>query len=355
MKRPDADLIRRLIKSKALDNRGLKFGGTVRDRSHGGWSLEKVFGLPYFYLSYKNMNEFDFATGDDLPSADDGTLLGNPVRVLENRGNSADLVRSYASGAEFVYDEFVLSAKSDIQLEHPDSYVETAPVNYWGIVKAFHDHTNFSDAITLFIEYPSAPKQVLVWEGWAESRQAVEPDGRSVDKIEMVMSPDYKRHMEIWHKKLLGYGAISGEGGFDQFISGLTDQTSHWYLFICRLMGHIKYGDKHVVEVTPTPDKLAKAKRNPANRKRPWNKASGPHVLLLDRMPTGKTESTGTHASPKPHRRRGHWKTLSHPRFRHHPQYQKKIYVKPSFVGERQVTYEGNVYRLVEPLDTTAC
>ena len=183
MKRPDADLIRRLIKSKALDNRGLKFGGTVRDRSHGGWSLEKVFGLPYFYLSYKNMNEFDFATGDDLPSADDGTLLGNPVRVLENRGNSADLVRSYASGAEFVYDEFVLSAKSDIQLEHPDSYVETAPVNYWGIVKAFHDHTNFSDAITLFIEYPSAPKQVLVWEGWAESRQAVEPDGRSVGHV----------------------------------------------------------------------------------------------------------------------------------------------------------------------------
>ena len=351
MKRPDADLIRRLIKANMLDDRGFGDYGCPKEN----WTLDRVLGLPYFYLSYKKMEEFNFDTDGGLPDAPDGTLLGNPVRVLENRGNSADLVRSYASGAEFVYDEFVLSAKSDIELEHPVSYVETAPFNYWGIVKAFHDHTNFSDAITLFIEYPSAPKQVLVWEGWAESRQAVEPDGRSVDKIEMVMSPDYKRHMEIWHKKLLGYGAISGEGGFDQFISGLTDQTSHWYLFICRLMGHIKYGDKHVVEVTPTPDKLAKAKRNPANRKRPWNKASGPHVLLLDRMPTGKTESTGTHASPKPHRRRGHWKTLSHPRFRHHPQYQKKIYVKPSFVGERQVTYEGNVYRLVEPLDTTAC
>lgn len=355
MKRPDADLIRRLVKSGALANRGLKFGGSVRDRSQGGWSLEKVFGLPYFYLSYKNMEEFDFTAGDDLPDADDGTLLGNPIKVIEKKHDGVDVVRSYAAGAEFVYDEFVLSAKSDIQLEHPDSSIETAPVNYWGVVKAFHDHTNFSDAITLFIEYPKAPKQVLVWEGWAESRQAVEPDGRSIQKIEMVMSPDYKRNMEIWHQRLLDCGAISGKGGFDQFISGLTNQTAQWYLFICKLMSHIKYGDKHVVEVTPTPDKLEKAKRNPVNRKRPWAKSSGPNILLLDRMPTEKTESTGTHASPKPHRRRGHWKTLSHPRFRHHPQYQKKIYVKPSFVGERQVTYEGNIYRLVEPLEDIAC
>ena len=114
---------------------------------------------------------------------------------------------------------------------------------------------------------------------------------------------------------------------------------------------YLKYGDRHAVEVLPNPEKLAKSKRNPANRTRPWNTASGPHVLLLDRMPTTQKPKTGTHASPKPHRRRGHWKTLSHPRYRHHPQYQKKIYVKPSFVGPRQTKYEGNIYRLVQPLE----
>ena len=353
MKRPDADLIRRLIKANMLDDRGFGDYGCPNEN----WTLDRVLGLPYFYLSYKKMEEFNFDTDGGLPDAPDGTLLGNPVRVLENRGNSADLVRSYASGAEFVYDEFVLSAKSEIQLGFPDASVETVSVNYWGVITPSNhpDHRTCGDAIVLFIDYPEAPRQTFVWEGWTESRQTVEPDGGIVETIEMVMTPEYKEAMTKWHQGLLNHGAISGEGGFDQFISGLTNQAAHWYLFICRLMGHIKYGDKHVVEVTPTPDKLAKAKRNPANRKRPWNKASGPHVLLLDRMPTGKTESTGTHASPKPHRRRGHWKTLSHPRFRHHPQYQKKIYVKPSFVGERQVTYEGNVYRLVEPLDTTAC
>ena len=351
MKRPDSDLIRRLIKANVLDDRGFGDYGCPKEN----WTLDRVLGLPYFYLSYKNMEEFDFDADGDLPDAPDGTLLGNPVRVLESRGNSADLVRSYASGAEFVYDEFVLSAKSEIRLELPDaSVVETVPVNYWGVITPSHNHRTCGDAIVLFIEYPEAPRQTLVWEGWTESRQTVEPDGRIVETIEMVMTPEYKEAMTRWHQGLLSHGAISGEGGFDQFISGLTNQAAHWYLFICRLMGHIKYGSKHVVEVTPTPDKLAKAKRNPANRKRPWNKASGPHVLLLDRMPTEKTESMGTHASPKPHRRRGHWKTLSHPRFRHHPQYQKKIYVKPSFVGERQVTYEGNIYRLVEPLEEIA-
>ena len=114
---------------------------------------------------------------------------------------------------------------------------------------------------------------------------------------------------------------------------------------------YLKYGDRHAVEVLPSAERLAKAKRNPANRNRPWNTASGPHVLLLDRMPATQKPGCGTHASPKPHRRRGHWKTLSHPRYRHHPQFQKKIYCKPSFVGPKQATYEGNIYRLVQPLE----
>ena len=116
---------------------------------------------------------------------------------------------------------------------------------------------------------------------------------------------------------------------------------------------YAKYGDKHIVEVVPTKTKTKnKAKKKSSlHKNRPWTTASGPHILFLDRMPATQKEGTGTHASPKPHRRRGHWKTLSHPRYRHHPQYQQKIYVKPSFVGPRQTTYEGNIYRLVQPLE----
>lgn len=131
----------------------------------------------------------------------------------------------------------------------------------------------------------------------------------------------------------------------------LTNAAAKHLTKVVDLHAYLKYGDRHAVEVLPSADKLAKAKRNPANRTRPWNTASGPHVLLLDRMPGTQREGPGTHASPRPHRRRGHWKTLQHPRYRHHPQYQKKIYCKPSFVGPRQVNYEGNIYRLVQPID----
>jgi hypothetical protein len=116
------------------------------------------------------------------------------------------------------------------------------------------------------------------------------------------------------------------------------------------LNNYLKYGEKHMVEVLPAKSK--KQRNNTLTKNRPWLNATGPHVLLLDRMPTTQTEHQGgTHASPKPHRRRGHWKTLQHPKYRHHPQYQKQIYIKPTFVGPREVTYEGNIYRLVEPLE----
>ncbi len=116
------------------------------------------------------------------------------------------------------------------------------------------------------------------------------------------------------------------------------------------LMTYMKYGDKHAVEKFPAKEK--KKAIGPLAEKRPWINASGPHILLLDRLPsTQKPHQGGTHASPKPHRRRGHWKTLNHPRYRRHPQYQKKIFVKPSFVGPRQTMYEGNVYRLVDPIE----
>jgi len=119
---------------------------------------------------------------------------------------------------------------------------------------------------------------------------------------------------------------------------------------LCNLNNYLKYGEKHLVEVLPAKPK--KRRGNTLTKARPWLNATGPHVLLLDRMPTTQKEHQGgTHASPKPHRRRGHWKRLQHPKYRHHPSYQKQIYVKPSFVGPKEVKHEGNIYRLVEPLE----
>jgi len=154
---------------------------------------------------------------------------------------------------------------------------------------------------------------------------------------------------EAYYEKLV-YLDSGGLAPYEDMNEELRQTAITVVRCICCLNNYLKYGDKHLVEVRPT---QSKDKRNNAlTKSRPWLNATGPHVLLLDRMPTTQKEyQGGTHASPKPHRRRGHWKRLQHPKYRHHPAYQKQIYVKPSFVGPKEVKYEGNIYRLVEPLE----
>ena len=137
----------------------------------------------------------------------------------------------------------------------------------------------------------------------------------------------------------------------ERFMALITDVAMRALVGVRGLNNYLKYEDKHLVEVLPAKPK--KQRNTPLTKNRPWLNATGPQVLLLDRMPTTQREHQGgTHASPKPHRRRGHWKTLQHPKYRHHPQYQKKIYVKPSFVGPSETKYQGNIYRLVQPLES---
>jgi hypothetical protein len=75
------------------------------------------------------------------------------------------------------------------------------------------------------------------------------------------------------------------------------------------------------------------------------------HMIKKAMKARGKhapTESTSAGSSKRPHRRRGHWRTLSHPKYRHHPQYQQKIWVKPAFIGPLEEVHEGNMYRLID-------
>ena len=194
--------------------------------------------------------------------------------------------------------------------------------------------------LTVFFDYEDRQQDLWWWCGHMDVR---EDEGADTGMLVPTPNETYLKHS----RDHFGMRLPTDED-FGRYMRGISQQAGQFYVFAMRLMHYLKFGDKHLVEVTPSKP----PKKNPAlHKKRPWAGATGPRVLLLDRMPTTQSEGTGTHASPKPHRRRGHWKTLRHPRFRHHPQYQQKIYCKPSFVGPRQVTYEGNIYRLVQPLE----
>ena len=326
MKRPDAEMIKLIQKAGLISRKHLEWG----------------CNLPYFYMSYKLMGDFAFVKENVLSDHE----------WIEERSDGSALLRHYGKSAEFVYNDFVLSCRGVIHPQHHYHRKAAAvgaatDVNYWGWVHRDGGH----DLVFLIIQYPST-KHWFVWKGVAEIAEETGQGDDKVIKYHLRMAPEYEEKMRPWHKKAVDEGRLpQSHSSFGAFMSGLTNQAGAYYLFVHKLMEHIKYGDKHAVEVVS--EKPPKAAKSIISRNRPWLAAKGPRVLLLDRMPTTQGPGTGTHASPKPHRRRGHWKTLSHPRYRHHPQYQKKIYVKPSFVGPKQATYEGNIYRLVQPLEET--
>lgn len=280
-------------------------------------------------------NLIDIALDLPLISLTDHFFVEGPIAkwLVQTDAISHEKLQAYA---EPVFDEFVLHYKDKVLL-HINNHKELIECHLWG---CFLDSSSLPNDpfvksqkngkfLNLWVFYADQPKILHLWQGWVTI---------TVNEKEQFVANVYPTPAceDLWEDALEGMNDLA---------KAITERSQLiWY--------YAKYGDKHIVEVVPTKAKVQK--KSALHKNRPWTTASGPHILFLDRMPTTQKEGTGTHASPKPHRRRGHWKTLSHPRFRHHPQYQQKIYVKPSFVGPRQTTYEGNIYRLVQPLEDLA-
>ena len=157
------------------------------------------------------------------------------------------------------------------------------------------------------------------------------------DSVEFFIDPNYAQNV---YGNALNAELVDIEEVKTQITAILNNYLITTHLLHC----YIKDGDKHPVEVAPS---VPANPSSPKNKGKPW-RIKGPSLLLLDRMPSQTAPGTGTHASPKPHRRRGHWRTLTNARYKNHPQYGGKIYVKPSFIGPRKEVYQGNVYRLMQ-------
>lgn len=201
--------------------------------------------------------------------------------------------------------------------------------------------------VSLFAAYgngANAEKYTYHWDGWFAEREG----SNSTNEWRCVTSPTtqvYWNARDEQARENQGYAY-----DFDHLVTGLNQAAKTMLVCVTEMMSYLKYGPKHLVEVHE--GKPVKKRKGGLAEKRPWLNATGPKILLLDRMPsTQKEHQGGTHASPKPHRRRGHWKTLRHPKYRHHPKYQVEngVFIKPSFVGPKEAEYEGNIYKLVEP------
>ena len=335
MKRPDADIIRRALKRGRL---------VMGDTTKLGEVIKLGLDLPLMSFAGKDFKDTDiYAFGDTVfhGPADNGCYepVFNEWVIHYDQTMTLEMVMApdyegvspYNRRDRQEVDAQVWGCFLDPQ--HPflktlENYPETMEEHIRGFARANRKPVipETIKFVTIILEYRGEPL-TYIWQGWT----ALTGDNHVV--------------------------AIATEGAesfWDHQIEGLTQWAMNSAIHCFSVWAYCKYGDKHMVEVVPAEPKKSVSKRSALNRDRPWNTAAGPHILFLDRMPTTQSGgATGTGTSPKPHQRRGHWKTLRHPRYRHHPQYGKQIYVKPSFVGPRQVTYQGNIYRLVVPLEET--
>lgn len=331
MQRPDAQMVRTALKAKG------EYAPTAKE-------VKASLAMPFLYFADKEhlempwLDEGVYAEEDwhsKIKIKPDEWMFGQMVYMFKSRGVLSRHTIETAKVSSIKKSHNVLYNFRQMHGENvslnPDDYLIW--VNTWdtGVDPDFNDA---SEAVTWLPNKQLKKLQSPNFNTFLTSiflvrdEQLIKPTWAALSQNRY---PDINKYPERAQKVLDTYIE-----SVDTFL--ITIQAMHDWL---------KHSDKHPVEVTP----VKQPKKTSLNKNKPWRRATGPRILFLDRMPTTQTESTGTHASPKPHRRRGHWRTLNHPRYRHHPQYQQKIWVKPSFIGPEQAEYEGNLYRLIKPLD----
>ena len=307
MQRPDVHMIKKAMKAKG------KFAPSDADISN---SLK----YPFLYFSYAEHMGLPWMDEKYSPAADEGIsptewMFPEFVMIYKSRGVESRHEITVLHGL----DECRNQEERNIMKQHNADtlvYVWT-----WD----FGEGTHTSQEVNMFVASVFALTKGGSHLGGPCFAHCVWPDKGILSKDIDFTFPDQLKQDNHLHETLC------------ESIGGLLTsvQMMHNWLKEC---------DKHPVSVTPT----SRPKPSSLDKKRPWRRATGPSILLLDKMPSQSSGATGTGSGKRPHRRRGHWRTLSHPKYRHHPQYQQKIWVKPAFIGPSEEIFEGNMYRLID-------
>jgi len=116
---------------------------------------------------------------------------------------------------------------------------------------------------------------------------------------------------------------------------------------ICLQTILISHPMNYIVKVTPTLTPREERKVQ-AGKKIPIPKS--PHFIVIDHdvlVLMRGDRNVGTHASPVPHHRRGHWKRLSERCKFARMMGKEKVFVKPTYVGKRSFSDEKNFYEVL--------
>ena len=112
--------------------------------------------------------------------------------------------------------------------------------------------------------------------------------------------------------------------------------------------------DNYLFRVDPVESvgsKSLRVKHKPLLTDLRMNISIAPKIIYLDKPPSEvHAPQGGTHASPAGHRRRGHFYTLKHERYRNHPKYllHNGMWRRTSWIGPKNILWKGHTYQLMQ-------
>jgi hypothetical protein len=308
MQRPDIHMIKKAMKAKG-------------DFAPKEEEIKSSLSLPFFHFAYMQHLDLEWMQDKYLPA-----------------GDNKALDQAHISPNEWMFPEFVMTYKSrGVESRH--------------VITVIHGLDECRSKEERYImEKEGSDTLVYVWT-WDSGTSSDE------NAVDMYIASLFCLYSDGTFSGGPAFANVAWPGKKSVDINFEEDDEQHYHLCktlkesiggmltsIQMMHNWLKECDKHPVSVTPA----ARPKPSALDKKRPWRRSTGPSILFLDKMPSQKSEATGTGSSRRPHRRRGHWRTLSHPKYRHHPQYQQKIWVKPAFIGPIEEVHDGNMYRLID-------
>lgn len=186
-------------------------------------------------------------------------------------------------------------------------------------------HTENDERLAMGISTP------MVWDCWFL--------GASASSYNIMTMPD------VWCQAVLEDQV--GKANAYKVFERLGQET----IPILEQLAVISHPQNYVVKVVPdlTPREARRALRG---EPRPIQKSE--HFIVVDHdvLVRMSRPAGGTHASPVPHERRGHWRRVAERCRMAREGGRDKVFVKPTYVGERVFSYEKSRYEVVLGLES---
>ena len=128
-----------------------------------------------------------------------------------------------------------------------------------------------------------------------------------------------------------------------------NDRAGRFFGWAHAVIEAVVSSSSHLVEVSPTSSRTPRTSKTAKSK--PWLRDDLPTVILISpdeaRHYGHRVEPKGSHASPRPHQRRGHWKTLRSERYAVEKR-GTRVWVRPAWIGDPEWVFQGNRYKVVQ-------